>query len=216
MRGAPIPLPVRGTGTCTVAVVARYVAAGYIRLSRIWAESGNVSGDTRSVDGWPADPVADTSVTPYRRHNCHQAAHRFGRWAVPVGQFLDHRTHRVVVGRGRQPAVTLQPQPVAGDVLRWQVRVDRQVDPHVLGFRRAGDGVTVGGRAICFNGLADQPHIEVEADTRDVPGLFDAQHIAGAADFEVLHRHGHPGAEFVVLRDRGQPVVGRLGQRKYA
>ena len=58
MGGAPIPDPTRGTGTCTVDVVARWLADGYIRLRRIWAESASVIGATFSVV-----PVADTSVT---------------------------------------------------------------------------------------------------------------------------------------------------------
>ena len=46
-----------------------------------------------------------------------------------------------------------------------------------------------------------------------MPGLLGAQHVAGPAQFEVLHGHGHAGAEIVVLGDRGQPVVGGLGER---
>ena len=72
------------------------------------------------------------------------------------------------------------------------MRVDRQVDPHILGFLDGGNGVAVGRRAVCLDGLTDQPHIEVETDTRDVAGLFDAEHVARAANLEVLHRHRHP------------------------
>ena len=46
-----------------------------------------------------------------------------------------------------------------------------------------------------------------------MPGLFDAEHIAGTANLQVLHRNCHARAEFVVLGDGGQPVVGGLGQR---
>ena len=43
--------------------------------------------------------------------------------------------------------------------------------------------------------------------------LLGAQHVAGTAQLEVLHRHGHARAEVVVLRDGREPVVGGLGER---
>src|SRR4030088_302781 len=63
------------------------------------------------------------------------------------------------------------------------------------------------------DGLADQPDVEIEADTRDMPGLLGAQNVARASDFQVLHGNCHPGAEFGVLRDGRQPVMRGLGQR---
>ncbi len=45
------------------------------------------------------------------------------------------------------------------------------------------------------------------------PGLLAAEQVARSANLEVLHRNRHARAEFGVLRDRGQPVVGRLGER---
>ena len=48
--------------------------------------------------------------------------------------------------------------------------------------------------------LADQPHVEVEADVGDVAGLLAAEQVAGAADLEVLHRDRHAAAEVGVLR----------------
>ena len=50
----------RGIGTCTVEVVARYPALGYIRLSLSCCESISVSGASRSV----AADGALTSVMP--------------------------------------------------------------------------------------------------------------------------------------------------------
>ena len=63
------------------------------------------------------------------------------------------------------------------------------------------------------DGLADQPHVEVEADVGDVPGLLAAEQVAGAADLEVLHRDRHAATEVGVLGQGGQPLVGGLGQR---
>jgi hypothetical protein len=61
--------------------------------------------------------------------------------------------------------------------------------------------------------LADQPHVEVEADARDVPALLAAEQVAGAADLEVLHGDRHAGTDLGVLRDGREPVVGELGER---
>ena len=138
---------------------------------------------------------------------------RFGQRAVAVDELCDNRVDGVEIGGGRQPAVGLQPQPVAVDVVRRQMRIDRQVDPDVFRLLRGGNGFPVRGGPVGFDCLTDQPHVQVEADPGDVPGLLGAQHVSGAADLEVLHRHRHAGAEFVVLGDGGQPVVGRLGQR---
>jgi hypothetical protein len=46
-----------------------------------------------------------------------------------------------------------------------------------------------------------------------VAGLLAAEQVARAADLQVLHRHIHARAQFGVLSDRGQPLVGVLGQR---
>ena len=93
------------------------------------------------------------------------------------------------------------------------MRVDRQVDPHVLRFLNGRNGFPVGRRAVGLDRLADQPHIQVESDTRDVTGLLGAEHVSCAADFKIFHRHRHACAELVVLRDGGQPVIRRLGER---
>ena len=57
------PAPARapaalGNGSSTVFCVARYCAAGYMRLSRICCESSNSSGPTRSRD--PASTISRT------------------------------------------------------------------------------------------------------------------------------------------------------------
>lgn len=57
-------------GTVIVDVVARYVADGYIRLSRICWESSRVSGVMRIVDA----EGAPTSVTPYFLHSSRNRA----------------------------------------------------------------------------------------------------------------------------------------------
>ena len=44
-------------------------------------------------------------------------------------------------------------------------------------------------------------------------GLLAAEQVAGAADLEVLHRDRHAAAEVGVLGQRGEPLVGGLGER---
>ncbi|CKO32126.1 Uncharacterised protein [Mycobacterium tuberculosis] len=66
------------------------------------------------------------------------------------------------------------------------MRVNGQVDSHILGFFGGPHGLAVGGRPVRvpvrLQGLADQPHVQVESDAGDVSGLLDAEHVAGTAD----------------------------------
>ena len=61
------------------------------------------------------------------------------------------------------------------------VRVDWQINAH-LGEFLGVVALEIG------DGLADQAHVEVEADGRDVARLLTAQQVARATDLEVLHR----------------------------
>src|SRR5260221_610389 len=80
-----------------------------------------------------------------------------------------------------------------------EVRVDGQFDLHVAEL--------LGLLALELrNGLADETHVEVEADRGDVAGLLAAEQVAGAADLEILHRDLHAGAQVGVLRDCREPV----------
>ncbi len=49
--------------------------------------------------------------------------------------------------------------------------------------------------------MAEELAVEVEADLGDVAGLFGAEEVAGAADFEVAHGDFEAGAEGGVLLD---------------
>ena len=113
----------------------------------------------------------------------------------------------------RELAVGLEPQAVAVDVLGRDERVDGQLDADLAELLLDLHLLAVGDRPVGLHRLADKTDVEVKADAGDVPGLLGAQHVAGAAEFEVLHGHGHAGAEVVVLRDGREPVVGGLGQR---
>ena len=108
---------------------------------------------------------------------------------------------------GGDPGVGLQPEPFAGHVVVRDVRVDRQLHPDLGLFRRAV-ALQLADR------LADHPHVQVEADPGDVPGLLAAEQVARAADLQVLQGDVHARAHLGVLGHGGQPFVRRLGQRR--
>src|SRR5699024_2352458 len=116
-----------------------------------------------------------------------QVRHRLRQRAVADGQLDADRVHRLVRVRRRQRAVVLQPQPLAGDVVVRQQRVHREVDLDV------GDLVLGRLATEVRDRLADQPDVEVEPDTGDVPGLLAAEQVPGAADLQVLHGYLHAG-----------------------
>ncbi len=142
-----------------------------------------------------------------------QPFHRLRQRPVPVDQLGADRVQRLGVDGRRELAVRLQPQPLSRHVVVRDVGVDGQVDPDLgellLGFPGFRARVPPEG----IDRLTDQPHVEVEADARDVPGLLGAEDVARTADFQVLHRDRHARAELGVLRDRRQPVVRGVGQR---
>ena len=88
------------------------------------------------------------------------------------------------------------------------MRVNGTIDPDLLGcLVRRVQRFPVGDGAVHLDGLADEPDVEVKTDTRDVPGLLRAQHVARTTHLQVLHGDGHARPEVVVLGDRRQPVV---------
>ena len=147
---------------------------------------------------------------------CHreQIADLLADRAVAVRQFGAHRVECLGVRRRGDPAVRVQPQALRVDVVLRDVRVDRQLDPnlHRFGF----DVLVVRLRSGPFergDRLADQPHVQVETDAGDVPGLLRAENRTGAADLEIPHRHREAGTQRGVLRDGGQTIVRGLGER---
>ncbi len=91
------------------------------------------------------------------------------------------------------------------------VRVDRQLDLDLQ--RRLLLHPAVHGGPVVRHRLADHPDVQVEADPRDVAGLFTAEQVPRAADLQVLHRHVHARAHLGVLGDRRQTLVRGLRQR---
>ncbi len=97
------------------------------------------------------------------------------------------------------------------------MRVNGQVDSHILGFFGGPHGLAVGGRPVRvpvrLQGLADQAHVQVESDAGDVAGLLAAQEVARTSDLKVVLGDRQARAQLVVRGDRRQPVVSGLGQR---
>src|SRR4051794_40976964 len=60
---------------------------------------------------------------------------------------------------------------------------------------------------------ADEPNVEVEPAPGDVPGLPGAEPVSRPANLKIFQRPRHARAELVVLCDRREPVIRRLGQR---
>lgn len=136
---------------------------------------------------------------------------RFGELAVAVGEFLADRPDVVLRIGGGDGAVRLEAQPLAGGVVVGDVGVDRELDLDLQGrllLHAAFEGGPVVG-----DRLAHHAYVQVEADARDVTGLLAAQEVSGAADLQVLHRHVHARTHLGVLGDRGEALVGRLGER---
>src|SRR5579863_2818791 len=134
-----------------------------------------------------------------------QVEDRLGRRAVPVGQLLEGGGDVGLGVDGGDPGVGLQPQPFAGHIVVRDVRVDRQLDPD-LGFFRRAVALQLVDR------LADHPHVQVEPDPGDMPGLLAAEQVARAADLQVLQGHVHARAYLGVLGHGGQALVRGLGQ----
>ena len=61
--------------------------------------------------------------------------------------------------------------------------------------------------------IAEQLHVQVEADGADVAALLGAEQVAGAADLEVAQRDLEAGAQLRRLEDRLQPLLRDLAQR---
>ena len=82
---------------------------------------------------------------------------------------------------------------------------DGQVDLH-------GVGLGAGRVGEFADRFGDHLDVQVEADRRDMSGLFGPSRLPGAADFEVAHGDLEAGTEIGELADRLQPFVGLFGE----
>src|SRR5918996_435201 len=99
--------------------------------------------------------------------------------------------------------------PKRSSVAAWS---SRSSSSHSARARRRGRAIFfasaagAGGGALCEPRprLAEKPHVELEADRRDVAGLFGAEEVARAADLQVSHGDGEAGPELCVVGQRGE------------
>lgn len=114
---------------------------------------------------------------------------------------------------GRQLADQFEARFVVGDPLGRQV--GRHAELQLDTAQRLLVRLDVLDRLAGLHALDDllqQAAVEVVADCRDVPGLFRAQHVAGAADLEVLHADREARAQLVHLLERLQALARDVAQ----
>ena len=93
--------------------------------------------------------------------------------------------------------------------LRVRSLVDAQGDAEI----ELGGGALVAGLALhLLDGRFEHGGIKLEPDRLDVAALFAAEHVAGAAEFEIEGGNLEAGAEVGELLERGQAAAGNLGE----
>ncbi len=111
----------------------------------------------------------------------------------------------IVAGAG-DALVQRQPRVHVGQVVVGDQRRQVQFD---LGLVRAAQFEVRQLAALeRAHGTVEQLGVEREADLLDLPGLFLAQQLAGAADFQIVRGQREPGAQ---LLQRGQRVEALFG-----
>jgi len=126
---------------------------------------------------------------------------------IPVNKFRPDRLTLLLAPTGGQLRVDLQPQPLRRHIRLRQERFEGQLNTDVGGFVVAAiDSLA----AQLGNRLGDHTHVQVETDTGNMAGLLAAQHIARAANLQILHCHLNAGAEFRVGGERAQAFQRRL------
>ncbi len=94
---------------------------------------------------------------------------------------------------------------LVGDVLGRNANVEAQIESGV-DFERHFFAFQLVHR------LLQQPDVHVEADRADVPVLFAAQNVAGAAQLQIERRDLEPRAQVAEFLQRGQPLARDLAQ----
>ncbi len=92
-----------------------------------------------------------------------------------------------------------------GDVVRVDADGYAEVD------RRGGVGWGFFFALHLADGLFEHGGVELEADGFDVAGLFAAEHVAGAAEFEVQGGDLESGSEVGEFFERGEAAAGYFG-----
>ena len=130
--------------------------------------------------------------------------------AEAVDDLLQQGVDLVGVLRGGELLVERQPQVHVAAVVVGQQGGGVQVDLGRDRQRRQQVGLLPGLERA--HGLAEHLVVELEADLHHVAALVLAEHLAGAADLEVVHREVEARAQLLHLLDRVEPLRRLLGQ----
>ena len=131
--------------------------------------------------------------------------HGFGRSAEAIFEFLAHILLFGFGGDGRDALVGAQAQIFAGDVVLGDADVEAEIE----------GGAQLGGDVFAFelgDGALQHLAVEIEADGFDVAVLLAAEHVAGAAKFEVESGDAESGAEFAEFFHGGEALAGDVGE----
>ncbi|MNX98757.1 hypothetical protein D3C86_1311770 [compost metagenome] len=88
----------------------------------------------------------------------------------------------------------------------------RRAEVDLGGHLQRGHQVRLLARLECLHGGVEHVRVQLEADFMDFARLLVAQHLARAADFQVVHGEVEAGAEFLHLLDGLQPALRQFGQ----
>ena len=164
-------------------------------------------------------PTTPSSATPRSRHRSRSraiAARRclLGRFAVAVGEFGENPGHGVVIGRRGQFAVGLQPQAVRIDVLDGMcASTGRSIRTSTV-----SSVCTVCPSAAARYASTASPTSRTyrsKPTPATCPDCSAPRTFPAPRNSRSFKRDGHTGTEFVVLRDRRQPVISRFGERLF-
>ena len=112
----------------------------------------------------------------------------------------------LVGGNGGDALVGAEAQIFAGNVVFGDANVEAEAE----------GGAEFGGGLFALefgDGALEHLAVEVEADGFDVAVLLAAEHVAGAAEFEVESGDAEAGAEFAEFFHGGEALAGDVGER---
>src|SRR5713226_1963375 len=133
-----------------------------------------------------------------------------GGWrrAEAIFELLANVELFLVGGDGGNAFVGAQAEVLAGDVVVGDAHIEAEAE----------GGAQLGGGFLALelgDGALEHLAVEVEADGFDVAVLLAAEHVAGAAKFEVEGGDAEACAEFAELFHGGQAFAGDVGERGF-
>ena len=174
--------------------------------------------ESRRVDvGFWMEANGDAGALAFNGGDAQALAHGFedgvlqevvdggGRRAEAVFEFFADVGLFVVGGDGGDALVGAKAEIFTGDVVFGDADVGAEAER----------GAEVGSGLLAFefgDGAFEHLAVEVEADGFDVAVLLAAEHVAGAAEFEVESGDAEAGAEFAELFHGGEALAGDVAE----